>query len=80
MKVSRNGQVSLPADVRRRWATSHVLVLDLGDTLVMRPVTGDPVEDVDAVIGRYRTPVTSDELQALSREEEARIETRKEPP
>ncbi len=37
-KVSSNGQVSIPAEVRRRWDVSEVLVTDLGDKLVVTPV------------------------------------------
>jgi AbrB family looped-hinge helix DNA binding protein len=38
LKVSSNGQVSIPADVRRRWNVTEVLVTDLGDRLVVTPV------------------------------------------
>ncbi len=37
MKLSRNGQVSIPAAVRARWGTRTVIVVDLGDRVVMRP-------------------------------------------
>lgn len=80
MKVSRNGQVSLPADVRRRWGTDLVLVLDLGTHVVMRPVSSDRRTNIEAVRGRYRTPggPTTEELRQQFREEEAEIEDRKE--
>jgi AbrB family looped-hinge helix DNA binding protein len=38
--VSRSGQVSVPADVRRRWGLSDggpVTVFDLGDAVVLLP-------------------------------------------
>ena len=51
MRVSRNGKVSLPAEVRRRWGTQEVRVLDLGDRVVVRPaLTGEPW---DRLTGRY---------------------------
>jgi bifunctional DNA-binding transcriptional regulator/antitoxin component of YhaV-PrlF toxin-antitoxin module len=37
MTISRNGQVSIPAETRARWHTRKVLVVDLGDRVVMRP-------------------------------------------
>lgn len=43
MRISSGGQVSIPAEVRRRWATETVAVDDLGDRLVLRPVPADPV-------------------------------------
>jgi len=51
MTISRNGQVSIPANVRARWNTRQVVVVDLGDRVVMRPATPDPV---DAIKGKYR--------------------------
>ena len=51
MTVSRNGQVSIPAQARARWRTRKVIVVDLGDRVVMRPAPdGDPIE---ALQGKY---------------------------
>jgi hypothetical protein len=36
--------VSLPADVRRRWATQTVDVEDCGDHVILRPLPDDPIE------------------------------------
>jgi bifunctional DNA-binding transcriptional regulator/antitoxin component of YhaV-PrlF toxin-antitoxin module len=51
MTISRNGQVSIPAEARSRWKTRRVLVVDLGDRVVMRPLVEDPVGDLE---GKYR--------------------------
>ena len=51
MKVSSNGQVSIPADARARWNTEQVVVVDLGDHVVMRPLPADPVASLR---GKYR--------------------------
>lgn len=51
MTVSRNGQVSLPAAARARWDTRKVLVVDLGDRIVVRPLPdGDAFERLQ---GKY---------------------------
>lgn len=50
MKVSRNGQVSIPAEVRSRWTVDQVVVVDLGDRVVVRPLDDDPSE---ALAGKY---------------------------
>lgn len=42
-KVTRNGQVSLPAELRHRWAAGSVLVIDRGDYAIVRPIPADPV-------------------------------------
>lgn len=51
MKVSSNGQVSIPAETRSRWRADQVVVVDLGDRVVMRPL---PPESVASLRGKYR--------------------------
>jgi bifunctional DNA-binding transcriptional regulator/antitoxin component of YhaV-PrlF toxin-antitoxin module len=43
LKITRGGQVSVPADIRRRWSTNTVAVEDRGDHVVLRPAPDDPV-------------------------------------
>lgn len=59
MKVSSNGQVSIPAEARARWRADQVVVADLGDRVVLRPLPEDPV---GALRGKYRGrgPSTTD--------------------
>jgi len=51
MKVSSNGQVSIPAAARARWKVDRVLVADLGDRVVVRPLPPEPVAELQ---GKYR--------------------------
>jgi AbrB family looped-hinge helix DNA binding protein len=51
MKISRNGQVSIPAEARARWNAREVVVVDLGDRVVLRPLLGEPTE---MLRGKYR--------------------------
>jgi bifunctional DNA-binding transcriptional regulator/antitoxin component of YhaV-PrlF toxin-antitoxin module len=51
MTISRNGQVSIPAEARSRWKARRVVVVDLGDRVVMRPLVEDPIGDLE---GKYR--------------------------
>lgn len=70
MKVSRNGQVSIPAAARARWGTERVIVVDLGDRVVMRPLADDPVA---AVVGKYAGEhIPSDVVRRRERQAEAR--------
>jgi bifunctional DNA-binding transcriptional regulator/antitoxin component of YhaV-PrlF toxin-antitoxin module len=74
-RISRGGQVTVPATVRRRWETERVALEDHGDHLVLRPIE-DPIEGfVGFAAGRGRS--TSEELRAQSRSEEAAAETRR---
>ncbi len=76
LKISRGGQVSVPADVRKRWKTSTVVAEDLGDRLVLRPVADDPIT---AARGSLRSNVrrTSEEIRRRARTDERRSETRR---
>lgn len=75
MKISRNGQVSIPADARARWHAERVVAVDLGDRVVIRPLPDDPV---DALVGKYagRGP-SSDRARASARSEDARHRRRR---
>lgn len=44
MKISKGGQLSVPAAIRARWQTDTVVMDDRGDHVLVRPVPDDPVE------------------------------------
>jgi bifunctional DNA-binding transcriptional regulator/antitoxin component of YhaV-PrlF toxin-antitoxin module len=50
MKVSAGGQVTIPADARSRWNADRVVVVDLGDHVVVRPM---PPEPISSLRGKY---------------------------
>jgi len=76
LMISKGGQISVPADVRKRWQTRRLQVEDRGDELVIRPAPEDPIAAArGALKGRIR--YTSAELRRMEREEEALIEERK---
>lgn len=78
LRISKGGQVSVPAEVRHRWGTSTVEAEDRGHELVLRPAPDDPIE---AVLGIFAdTPLTADEVRAQMRAEEAERQTRRERP
>jgi AbrB family looped-hinge helix DNA binding protein len=74
-RISRGGQITVPAEVRKRWGTTNLLVEDHGDSLVLRPIPADPI---GAAMGSFAGPgPTSDEMRAQERADEARIERRR---
>ncbi len=75
-KISKGGQISIPAEVRHRWGAHTLLVEDKGDALVLRPLPDDPIS---AFIGSMPFPegVTSEGLRAEFRAEEAEADERK---
>ncbi len=69
MRVSSNGQVSIPADTRARWQTSQVVVVDLGELIVMRPLPADPIAELR---GKHRNRgLDSEGARRDAREEDA---------
>ncbi len=73
--ITTGGQVSIPAEVRHRWRTRRVVIEDLGDRLVLRPVPADPI---GAAIGSLASPgPSSDEMRATLRGEEAAADHRR---
>lgn len=72
MKVSRNGQVSIPAEARARWRADRVIVVDLGDRVVMRPLSPGGIDDL---IGKYQgTGPSTDAQRQAERADERRRE------
>jgi bifunctional DNA-binding transcriptional regulator/antitoxin component of YhaV-PrlF toxin-antitoxin module len=76
MKITSSGQISLPAEVRRRWGVTRVRLVDHGDHVTLEPVPDDVFM---AAFGAFpaKDGMTSDEFRAMEREEEAEREERK---
>jgi AbrB family looped-hinge helix DNA binding protein len=74
MKVSRNGQVSIPADARARWNSERVIIVDLGDRVVLRPMPDDPVGEL---VGKYRGGAPTDLARRRARADEGAAASRK---
>jgi len=76
LRISKGGQVSIPAPIRRRWGTNELVAEDHGDKLVLRPAPDDPIKRArGALKGRLRR--TSADLRRLAREDERIAEERK---
>jgi AbrB family looped-hinge helix DNA binding protein len=76
MKITTSGQISIPADVRRRWGVSRVRLVDHGDHVTLEPI---PDDIFAATFGAFASKdgMTGDEFRAMEREEEAEREERK---
>jgi hypothetical protein len=75
-RISKGGQIQVPADVRRRWGTDRVLIEDDGTALRIEPLPDDPI---GAAFGSLpaTSKVPTDEMRHRFREEEALAEKRK---
>ena len=74
--ISKGGQISVPADVRKRWRTRRLQLEDRGDELVLRPAPEDPIAAAEGAL-KGRLNLTSEEMRTKHRDEEAEIEARR---
>lgn len=75
-KITKGGQVSVPADIRHRWSTSRVMLEDLGDRLVIHPAADDPVGALRGAFVNAAKP-GSDELRRSARDDEHDAQARR---
>jgi len=76
MKISKGGQISIPAPIRHRWGTSTLTLEDCGDSLVLKPASDDPIAAAAGALAQYG-PIDGAELHRLAREDELAAEDRK---
>jgi AbrB family looped-hinge helix DNA binding protein len=70
-KITSAGQVSIPADIRERWAASTVLIVDEGERIVVKPVPESPIEAIRGVLkGKERSVADATEAVRQARRED----------
>jgi bifunctional DNA-binding transcriptional regulator/antitoxin component of YhaV-PrlF toxin-antitoxin module len=77
MKISKGGQISIPAPVRKRWGTSTVAVEDHGDRLVVAPAPDDPIAAAEGALAAEFPNVDIKRLRRIAREDERVAEQRR---
>lgn len=50
VQISSGGQISVPAQVRRRWGVRRLVVHDYGDHLTLVPLVDDPVAAAEGAL------------------------------
>jgi bifunctional DNA-binding transcriptional regulator/antitoxin component of YhaV-PrlF toxin-antitoxin module len=75
-KITRGGQVSLPAGIRHRWKTTAVTIEDFDDHVVLRPAAADPIAAARGVLAG-ELKATSAELRGRARDDESTAEQRR---
>ena len=77
-QITAAGQISIPAEVRRRWTgADSVYIEDYGDHLVVRPSPNDAIANARGALKGKGRDLSSGEARAIYREEEARAERQK---
>jgi hypothetical protein len=77
MKISKGGQVSIPAVVRHRWATATVVLEDLGDRIVIEPAPDDPIAAAEGALAAEFGGLNEARLRRIARADERASERRR---
>jgi bifunctional DNA-binding transcriptional regulator/antitoxin component of YhaV-PrlF toxin-antitoxin module len=76
-RISKGGQISVPAEIRHRWGSSSLSLEDHGDHVVLRPAPDDPVAAARGALKGLVGDLTSEDMRREAREEDARLERRR---
>lgn len=77
MKISKGGQVSIPAPIRKRWGTTTVTLEDRGDEIVLKPAPDDPIEAAAGAFAGEGRGLGLETIRREEREAEREAEERK---
>jgi AbrB family looped-hinge helix DNA binding protein len=70
MKISKGGQISIPAPIRHRWGTSTVTLHDEGGRIVLEPAPDDPIAAAEGALAAEFGRIDVAELRRVAREDE----------
>jgi bifunctional DNA-binding transcriptional regulator/antitoxin component of YhaV-PrlF toxin-antitoxin module len=77
MRISKGGQLSIPAAIRHRWATSTVVLEDQGDRIVLEPAPDDPIAAAEGALAGEFGGLDLARLRREAREDERVAEARR---
>lgn len=77
MRISKGGQISIPAEIRHRWDTSSVALDDQGDRIVIEPAPDDPIAAAEGALAEEFGDPDLAGLRRQAREDERVAEARR---
>jgi hypothetical protein len=77
LRLSKGGQISVPAAIRHRWGSSTIALEDHGDHVVLRPSPDDPIAAARGALKGLAGDMTSEDMRHEARAEEAELELRR---
>jgi AbrB family looped-hinge helix DNA binding protein len=77
MKISRGGQISIPARIRHRWGTSVLVLDDQGSRIVLEPAPEDPIAAAEGALAEEFGHVDLGRLRRVAREDDRVAEARR---
>jgi bifunctional DNA-binding transcriptional regulator/antitoxin component of YhaV-PrlF toxin-antitoxin module len=79
MRISKGGQISVPALIRHRWGTSTVVLDDQGDRIVIEPAADDPIAAAEGALAHQFASLDVAQLRRRARDDERAAEDRTPP-
>jgi len=70
MRISKGGQISIPARIRHRWGTSTVTLDDQGDRVLLTPAPDDPIAAAEGALADEFGQISLERLRRRAREDE----------
>jgi AbrB family looped-hinge helix DNA binding protein len=77
VRISKGGQISIPAAIRHRWGTSTVALEDQGDRIVLEPAPDDPIAAAEGALAVEFGELDVGELRRAARAAEQAAEPRR---
>jgi bifunctional DNA-binding transcriptional regulator/antitoxin component of YhaV-PrlF toxin-antitoxin module len=77
LRLSKGGQISVPAAIRHRWGSSTIALEDHGDHVVLRPSPDDPIAAARGALKDLAGDMTSEDMRHEARAEETELELRR---
>ncbi len=77
MRISKGGQISIPAAIRHRWDTSTVVLDDQGSRIVLEPAPDDPIAAAEGALAEEFGELDVGRLRRKARDDERAAEARR---
>jgi AbrB family looped-hinge helix DNA binding protein len=77
MKISKGGQISIPAAIRHRWGTQTVVLELQGNAIVLTPAPDDPIAAAEGALADEIRDLDVARLRREARETERLAEERR---
>ncbi|MGI8516082.1 MAG: AbrB/MazE/SpoVT family DNA-binding domain-containing protein [Acidimicrobiia bacterium] len=69
-RISKGGQISIPAAIRHRWGTTTLALDDQGDRIVLEPAPDDPIAAAEGALAALVSKIDPAQLRRRAREDD----------